>query len=61
MPFLYRGMDYDTNHIRMNCNLRREILEARVSLLIFVIIFCVMNHNTKCIASVRLAQARPNN
>ena len=61
MPFLYHGMDYDTNHIRRRCNLCCEILEARVSLPIFVTIFCVMNHSTKRIASVRLAQARPNN
>ena len=60
MPLLYRGIDYDTNHIRMRCNLRRFFIVAWTSLPIFVVIFCVMNHNTKRIASVGLAQARSN-
>ena len=35
-------------------------LETRVSLPIFVIIFCAMNDSTKRLASVGLTQARPN-
>ena len=35
-------MNNSTNHIRTRCNLRRQILEARVSLPIFVVIFCAL-------------------